>query len=279
MIYLRRVILLTVLACWLQSVDGQVSKFFKPTVGPWMLTNEPEFYAGDDLFFLIDGGADVYLEYGFREVAVSGYSDGNRLVRVEVYLMTNAASAWGVFSARRPFPPLPGSSEYLALGKGYLMGVEGDCYIVVSSDDDELEYQWLIDFFKLFTHSFPEVENFQLSEFFPKATMQALNGVLFLGRAGFSSVYTLGAYNFNHFDKGMAWRFSSDSTRIILRYVNMELAAGDFKAFRAATASTDRFTHAYSDTATLIVCDRKKTILRLSLNKDEIKILISPAKQ
>jgi hypothetical protein len=32
------------------------------------LKSEPEYYQGDDLFYLINGGADIYLEYGFKDV-------------------------------------------------------------------------------------------------------------------------------------------------------------------------------------------------------------------
>ena len=39
-------------------------------IGMWSAEGEPEVYAGDDLFVYINGGAEIYHEYGFVQVAV-----------------------------------------------------------------------------------------------------------------------------------------------------------------------------------------------------------------
>lgn len=62
-------------------------------------SGEPELYVGDDLFNLINGGAELYHEYGFVEVLAAEIIDqeGN-LLKVEVYDMGSPESAWGIYS-------------------------------------------------------------------------------------------------------------------------------------------------------------------------------------
>lgn len=59
-------------------------------------------YTGEDLFEYINGGAEIYLSYGF--VGMKGYkynAEGLPQVTVEVYEMTEAKNAYGVFTQSR----------------------------------------------------------------------------------------------------------------------------------------------------------------------------------
>jgi len=61
-------------------------------------------YRGRDLYQYIDGGADLYLEYGFRETAVREYlARGEVSLVVSLYRMADPEAAFGIFScSRRP---------------------------------------------------------------------------------------------------------------------------------------------------------------------------------
>ncbi len=77
---------------------------FAPAAGDvdtWSPTGEAEQYNGPDLYQLINGGAEVYHEYGFRSVLSQEYGDGDgRYVSLELYEMTDATAAWGIHSFR-----------------------------------------------------------------------------------------------------------------------------------------------------------------------------------
>lgn len=62
-------------------------------------TSEIESYVGDDLFSLINGGADLYFEYGFVQVISADYAnrEGNSL-HVEIYEMSDRSAAFGIYS-------------------------------------------------------------------------------------------------------------------------------------------------------------------------------------
>lgn len=68
-------------------------------VGEWSAANDEEIFVGDELFLYINGGADIYHEYGFDRVTVRDYSRGNDGLVVEVYAM--AGDAFGIFSVLR----------------------------------------------------------------------------------------------------------------------------------------------------------------------------------
>jgi len=68
-------------------------------VDGWSLAFAPEEAEGDDLFLLIDGGAELYHEYGFKRALVAEYSGpGSRKINIEMYRMRDPFSAYGIFS-------------------------------------------------------------------------------------------------------------------------------------------------------------------------------------
>jgi hypothetical protein len=67
----------------------------------WSLAFVPEEAEGDDLFLLIDGGAELYHEYGFKRALLmeySGQGKGSRKINIEMYQMRDPFSAYGIFS-------------------------------------------------------------------------------------------------------------------------------------------------------------------------------------
>jgi hypothetical protein len=67
----------------------------------WRPAGSPTVFKGESLFEHINGGADIYYEYGFVEVAVEYYENGDKEVSVEIYRMDDAAAAFGIYSYNR----------------------------------------------------------------------------------------------------------------------------------------------------------------------------------
>lgn len=65
----------------------------------WIIKDSIETYKSDDLFMYINGGADVYFEYGFEEVATGRYLNymANNIL-VDIYKMSNITAAYGIFT-------------------------------------------------------------------------------------------------------------------------------------------------------------------------------------
>jgi len=65
----------------------------------WLRKGKLLFYAGDDLYAYIDGGAELYHEYGFERVVVQDFENPQgKSVSVEIYEMSAPESAFGIFS-------------------------------------------------------------------------------------------------------------------------------------------------------------------------------------
>ena len=88
---------------------------------PWAACDQGRQYQGQELFDYMDGGADIYLEFGFDRVLVQEYALGAHVIELEIYRMSDAAAAFGMYSIKK-------GSE----GKQLDIGREGllsDCYL------------------------------------------------------------------------------------------------------------------------------------------------------
>jgi hypothetical protein len=55
-------------------------------------------FTGEGLFGYLDGGADLYLEYGFTKLYVDEFLCGKDKITLEVYVMSDAPAAFGIYS-------------------------------------------------------------------------------------------------------------------------------------------------------------------------------------
>lgn len=125
------VILLTIcLSGFHAGIYGQGIASLLPSLADlpgWKIQNGPDVYVDEDLFDLIDGGADIYFEYGFRQaVSVDYFDQFQNITQAEIYEMEDAAAAYGIFSLTQQISEwntLYGqlavvTSDYIAFWKG-----------------------------------------------------------------------------------------------------------------------------------------------------------------
>lgn len=118
------------------SQDSIVYLLPNPFSLPGLHTSgEPKIYSGDDLFEMINGGADIYLEYGFVKTVSQNYSglNGNTSLRIEIYQMTDPDAAYGIFASSTMGQQIVEQTGfYVVRGMGYGMMVRGSYFIVAS---------------------------------------------------------------------------------------------------------------------------------------------------
>ncbi len=120
-------------------------KYFGPQIPKqvldWKASGEDTVYSRNTLYDYMDGGAEVYLAFDFREVFVRKYADEaeNELV-LDIYDMGSPAEAFGLFSCDRQDPEagIGQGSEY---GLGLLRFWRGRYFvsITVSGNEDKAE--------------------------------------------------------------------------------------------------------------------------------------------
>jgi hypothetical protein len=98
-------------------------------------------FTNESLYGYIDGGAELYLEYGFDSLLVTDLTFKNHDIKAEVYRMTDPAAAFGIFSVSR-FKCSPGKelTEFFCRSTYQLQFCKGCFYVsIVNSNGTEAE--------------------------------------------------------------------------------------------------------------------------------------------
>jgi len=106
-------------------------------IGMWSAEGETEVYIGDDLFIYINGGAEIYHEYGFVQVAVQRYRRGDDNVSVEIYTMEG--DAFGTYSFARSSRGHAVNLGNGATAAGYYMHIWSGPELAVITAENEFE--------------------------------------------------------------------------------------------------------------------------------------------
>jgi len=67
----------------------------------WRISYGPEVYEGESLYDRIDGGAEIFFEYGFERALYQEYDKNDDLLQIEIYDMADDTAAFGIFSINR----------------------------------------------------------------------------------------------------------------------------------------------------------------------------------
>jgi len=89
-----------------------------PKLGSWKFSEAPQNYVPGTLYEYINGAAEIYLAYDFKELIVGLYNkeESEPSLSLEIYDMGNEINSFGIYSAER-FP----ESQFISLGnQGYL---------------------------------------------------------------------------------------------------------------------------------------------------------------
>jgi hypothetical protein len=101
------------------AARGDMAALF-PKLDGWQKKGSVEMYAPGNLYEYIDGAAENFLAYGFRQLAVQEYHNPrNQDISAEVYFHGTPENAFGIYGSEKPV-----AGSYLAVGsQGY--GEEG----------------------------------------------------------------------------------------------------------------------------------------------------------
>jgi len=78
-----------------------IGRVFPAAVGAWKAAGPPRIFEQDKLYDFINGGAEVYYEYGFSRAGTLEYELGEDVVTVGVFEMSGPEAALGIFSHER----------------------------------------------------------------------------------------------------------------------------------------------------------------------------------
>lgn len=116
----------------------------------WKYSEDPQNYFPATLYEYINGAAEIYLAYDFKELAVGQYkrTDADASLSVEIYDMGNEKNSFGIYSAER-FP----DTRFVSVGnqgyfeEGALNFIVGRYYIKLLCFDCGNESEGFLRFF------------------------------------------------------------------------------------------------------------------------------------
>lgn len=106
--------------------------------GGWERNGEPGIWEGEDLYVYINGGAEIYQEYGFERILIQDYKNpADSSISLEIYEMTEAPAAFGMFTFKTS-----STGENLDIGQGgqiedYYLNFWQDRYLVTLTGFDQ----------------------------------------------------------------------------------------------------------------------------------------------
>lgn len=193
----------------------------------WKPSEPPQFVEGDDLFLLINGGAEIYHEYGFARAAVQSYEDdAGRSLNLEVYEMEAPGAAYGIFTFKQGKDCESAEiGDESCLQDYYLNVWKGDFLITVVGFDTEPETRkGLITLAEATAQTVSDSGTKpQLSKILPGSSTLYMNGNLALFNA-----YDFGKGNVFGVEEGLRTNLE-DGTAFVFRYKSPDEAARWFE--------------------------------------------------
>lgn len=226
------------------SLAGGVVKDLGPKIPKqvldWKAAGEDAVYDRKTLYDYMDGGAEVYLAFDFREVFVRKYADaGEDEIALDIYDMGSPAEAFGMFSCDRQDPEagIGQGSEY---GPGLLRFWRGRYFvsITVSGNEDKAE-KAVLDLGKAVAPLLgPDGAPPDMVRLLPAAGLIAAKTAYFHNNVHLSNRYFVSSENILNLDEKTACVFAEYDTPagdagrlLVVRYADAGKAAAAASSF------------------------------------------------
>ena len=140
-----------VIVVWIFMVAGMVKGeekrkmdqdiFLPSEAGGWKWDDKEMKYDSRTLFGYIDGAAELYLAYGFRQLTVRRFEKSNQpLLIVELYEMASSEDAYGVFSFELQ-DEAAGIGQGSEFGGGLLRLWKGKYFVSIYAEGEGVEVE------------------------------------------------------------------------------------------------------------------------------------------
>lgn len=272
--------LFTALFLGLQNIAGQGIEKLIPSLADlegWKMTADPQVYIGDDLFDLIDGGADLYLEYGFDRVIAAHYADpSSNNILVEIYEMTDASSAYGIFSIAQQAVEWSNQYGYLsAVKEDYISFWKSKYYVILSwSSRQHLDQPLLAMLANMVGQNIPDEGTYpDLLQAF-QATDPGKRVVFLKGNLALSNFYYFDYKDIFKIKEALACSQGSHN-RIVVRYPDQQKALEILSSAKQNVLSNKRFTDVTMAFQGFSCRDNKGNLILIRQIENYIAILVA----
>jgi len=262
------------------KLTGQDIKLLLPALQElpgWQFSAEPQVYDGDKLFELINGGADIYLEYGFSRVVSVHYLDPSQNdVQLEIYEMSDNSAAYGIFSITQQTASWSkGNGIISANNDDYFSFWKSRYYVNISwSSGKMVDKALMVGFADLVSGKIEEEGNIPDLVRAYKQSDPLEKNIYFRGRLGLSNFYYFDYKDIFRIQEGLAW-LKDGYRQVIFRYADQAAATDVVSNARQSMANNKRFTD-LADTFNGFSCkDNKGNFILIRQIENYIAVLVA----
>ncbi len=164
----------------------------------WRRAENPRVFTSSDLYGYIDGGAEIYLEFGFEQLTVQSYKPASAAaadeIKAEIYRMADSVAATGIYLMNcGKESPDPSFSERHTLNQFQLVFKRDRYYVVINNSEGNPKLRSaMIEFARHVASRLPADATVRLSDILPAKGLDKASIRLIRGPYALQSVYTLG---------------------------------------------------------------------------------------
>lgn len=249
-------------------------------LGAWNVEGRPRLFPGSELYGHIDGGAEIFFEFGFEEATVQRYRSPAGEVVVECYTMSDPLAALGIYLGKcGAETPDAGLAERHTAGRFQLMFVRDRYFVIVDNPAGTPTLApVLVEFARFIASRLPASRPVTVFDALPIQGQLEASRRLIRGPVALEAIATLGRGDILQLggrtaavaaDYGDA---SGKYTLIIASYPDVPAAAA---AFQNLTENLDPEIKPLARTGTrLVFCDYDGTFGAASLSGSRLEITL-----
>lgn len=251
---------------------------------------QPKIFTSSDLYGYIDGGAELFLEFGFEQLTLQRYKNSNDdEITFEIYRLTDQVAAAGIYFMKcgKPTPDISFSERH-TVNKYHLMLQKNNYFIIIANQDGNEKYlPSIIMAAKDIASKISSTEGMNTQD----GTIKILdclpvqnrleNTIRFIrGPYALQSLYTLGDGNIlqlNNTITAVTADYKDQNgnafTRLIVEYPDTVYSITTFQFIKT---HLDRYLMIrHEDDDSFVFEDQKKMYGSVSLNKKQIEIKLN----
>ncbi|MBN2135355.1 MAG: hypothetical protein JW737_06455 [Acidobacteria bacterium] len=158
----------------------------------WTL-NSTSRYDGGSLYGYMDGGAEVYIEYGFIDVKIYVYNNKDSEVKADIYRMTDSQASEGIFLTKYGYAINDKIKARLAfIDPQQIAFIQGQYFIIINASRNNTGSQELmLKLSSIILTELPTGESIDFS-LLPTQDMVSGSARLLRGIIALQSIYPLG---------------------------------------------------------------------------------------
>lgn len=228
-------------SCLLELIPENVEK------GRWQKHMDAELYKGGDLYLYINGGAEIYHEYGFKQVVLQDYVNSHgKSLSLEIFEMGSPESAFGIYT----FKTSP-AGRMVSIGnsgrlEGYYMNFwKGPFLITLTGfEEDKETIDGLLALARAVEEKIPlrgEIREPPLIRLFPREKLVKGSLKYYKGHLGLFNNYHFTTSDVFRFREGGSGQYENGVRIFILAYATRKDCLVGFEDSKKALEQNPRF--------------------------------------